>query len=131
MGEPIVTREQELEAIRKFAVVVYPTNPSIDEYRKSGNTRNYRGRRYYLFNKYGITLEQYDKMCIEQDWRCAACKKSTPYRLVVDHDHTTGKVRALLCSGCNAAMASIDNPELLQQLLDYKKRFLPLEQNAI
>ena len=56
-------------------------------------------RRYY-----GITVEQYDAMFAAQHGRCAICEthqRDMNYALAVDHDHATGKVRALLCHKCN------------------------------
>lgn len=52
---------------------------------------------------YGITLEQYNQMAAEQQHVCGLCgeKPTTQKRMHVDHDHATGKVRALLCHHCN------------------------------
>ena len=47
----------------------------------------------------GLTLETYAWMEHDQDRACASCGDRV--ELVVDHDHATGKVRALLCSSCN------------------------------
>ena len=49
---------------------------------------------------YGITLEDYNAMYERQGGRCAICGAGG--KLVVDHDHKTGKVRELLCHLCNA-----------------------------
>jgi hypothetical protein len=44
--------------------------------------------------------------------------------LHVDHDHTTGEVRALLCSGCNSAMGMLkDDLYRMQALLAYRLRW--------
>lgn len=53
--------------------------------------------------KYGITIEQYEQMFRSQDGACAICEKiwTGGKRLGVDHNHTTGRVRKLLCDGCN------------------------------
>lgn len=51
---------------------------------------------------YGITLVQYNQMCVQQKNRCKICfrpPKALP--LYVDHDHKTGRVRGLLCFRCN------------------------------
>lgn len=61
--------------------------------------------------KYGITNEDYERMLAEQRGLCAGCSnpetkvvKGTVVRLSIDHDHTTGKVRGLLCDLCNRAV---------------------------
>ena len=63
-----------------------------------------------LLRYYGITLEQRDALLALQDGKCAICAvvfsvkpKGSP-RINVDHSHSSGKVRGLLCSGCNFAV---------------------------
>ena len=79
--------------------------------------------------KHGITPEDYDRLWAEQAGRCAnaACDFTAPlvmldYRqgLQVDHNHKTGQVRQLLCSGCNRALGAIDdNVSRLRGLIEY------------
>ncbi len=57
-------------------------------------------RRTRLKRKYGITPECVEKMRAAQGGCCAICDRKTT-RLFVDHCHTTGRVRALLCQTCN------------------------------
>jgi Recombination endonuclease VII len=72
--------------------------------------------------KYGITLEQYQAMLEKQNGVCAVggehCKSGRA--LSVDHDHTTGKLRGLLCGNCNRGIGYLqDDPELIRAALEY------------
>lgn len=57
-------------------------------------------KRRHLKQKYGLTPAQVDAMREAQDGRCAICDRRTA-RLFVDHCHTKGHVRSLLCQTCN------------------------------
>jgi hypothetical protein len=58
-----------------------------------------------LAQVYGLSVEDYNAMLARQGGACAICKQAPTRRpLFVDHCHTTGKVRGLLCHGCNAAL---------------------------
>lgn len=76
--------------------------------------------------QYGLSLEQYRKMLKEQNNTCKSCKKSeTSTRagkvldLSVDHDHKTGRVRALLCGACNTSLGLLK--EDFYKILDLAK----------
>lgn len=56
-----------------------------------------------LQQRYGITLDDYNAMFARQEGKCAICGTGDK-KLVVDHDHATGRVRRLLCSLCNAML---------------------------
>jgi Recombination endonuclease VII len=79
--------------------------------------------------QYGITREQYDQMLAAQNGGCAICSRPETavingkvMELAVDHDHKTGKVRALLCSTCNTSLGGFqDSPALLQKAIEYLK----------
>lgn len=76
-------------------------------------------RRINLATKYGITPEEYEALRVAQNYRCAICamhesdlprstgrprkdgSRADGTALAVDHCHTTGNVRALLCHRCN------------------------------
>ncbi len=54
-----------------------------------------------------------------QDGRCAICHEVAP-RLAIDHDHSTGAVRGILCDPCNMGLGHFrDNPELLAEAIRY------------
>ena len=76
--------------------------------RTAWNDRNPKKRdNYRLLRQYGITLDQYKEMEIEQKGLCAICD-TKPKKLCIDHDHATGRVRKLLCHKCNLAVAWIE-----------------------
>lgn len=78
---------------------------------------------YDLRTKYGITIQDYDRMLVEQDNNCAICNEFEPIErnpLAVDHCHSTGKVRGLLCSNCNTAIGKFkENRDLLIAAVQY------------
>lgn len=77
---------------------------------------------------YGLTLEQYREMEVAQDHRCAICSEpaKTANRLHVDHDHTTGKIRALLCHHCNLLLGNAsDSIERLRSAIAYLQGHKP------
>jgi hypothetical protein len=85
-------------------------------YREKQETRERNWKRADAYMKrYGITVDDYNRMFAAQDRRCAACRKASEKRLAVDHCHRTGKVRWLLCNGCNSMLAfSGDDPDVLE-----------------
>jgi hypothetical protein len=76
------------------------------------------------FSTYGITDQQYREMLVEQNGKCAICKKPpTDRRLAVDHCHTTGKVRGLLCMKCNTGLGHFeDNLKFLEEAQEYLRK---------
>lgn len=72
--------------------------------------------------KYGIKPADFWALVEKQDGGCAICdtKPANPLLLVVDHNHDTGKVRGLLCGGCNTGLGIFgDSPERLERALGY------------
>ena len=76
--------------------------------------------------KYGIVYEDYLSMHREQDYKCKICKRHADdfkHKLVVDHDHKTGKVRALLCNNCNSQLHVLENKELYDKYMNYLNEY--------
>ena len=74
--------------------------------------------------KYGISLQDYNLMYEQQNGSCKICGSTDPQRgnkhFMVDHDHTTGKVRGLLCAPCNMGLGLLgDNISTLQNAINY------------
>lgn len=68
--------------------------------------------------RYGLSTENYYKLFDLQNNKCAICKLEK--KLHIDHCHKTGKVRGLLCFGCNAAIGQFnDDTKLLKNAIEY------------
>lgn len=68
--------------------------------------RKYETGRRRQLQKYGLTLEQFDEQLAKQNGVCAICQQleTGGKSLAVDHCHSTGVVRGLLCGSCNRAL---------------------------
>lgn len=89
-------------------------------------------KNYDLQKKYGITLDDFMEMFEDQNGKCKICSrdvkkfstsKSKQDAAVVDHDHTTGLVRGLLCHSCNRAIGLFnDEYAILLKAAEYIKQ---------
>lgn len=91
-----------------------------------------RSRDAKILKTYGLTRERFDQIVQEQGGVCAICHENRNYRgerLYVDHDHETGIVRGLLCSGCNVAIGYLrNNPFLAEAVAGYLCEHIELTQ---
>lgn len=102
-----------------------------NEYRKKLRENNpeklrLSNRNTKLKQAYGLTHEQVEEMKRLQDYCCYTCGKPESEAgskgLVVDHNHTTGKVRKLLCSTCNTSLGlAKEDVGILTSLINYLK----------
>ena len=73
----------------------------------------------HIKHRYGLTLDKWHDMLIAQQGRCAVCNE-TMTDPVVDHCHSSGDVRKLLCRLCNIAAGAVkDNPSIAINLSKY------------
>lgn len=103
---------------------------------KNAERRNITGKAWYkrnpdrskhnhLMREYGISLDDYNKLLVIQQDKCAICgthKSLHDKGLCVDHCHVTGKVRGLLCLKCNRGIGFLkDDSELCLKAHHYLK----------
>lgn len=88
-------------------------------------------RRRKLMSQYGITLERQGEMIVEQGGLCAVCllpldlesNYRSKYAPCLDHDHATGKHRAIIHRVCNVALGQFaDDPIVLRRAADYLEK---------
>jgi hypothetical protein len=126
---------------------VIDVTPSLREHRrellrakygvqsKHHDKKKQRERRqdYLLRLKYNITLEDFQALIAAQYFSCAICQQpfavlkesAKGHRPHVDHRHSDGKVRGLLCNNCNRGLGYFqDDPEIAQAAVEYLRRHL-------
>jgi len=94
------------ECIKQQTSKYYHSNPRI-------------AKNSELKRKFGITLDQYNQMLVDQEYKCACCGTLNPQGkgiFHVDHCHKTGVIRGLLCHLCNTGIGKLgdDLPGLLK-----------------
>jgi hypothetical protein len=74
----------------------------------------------HIEKTYGIDIEEFERLKEKQNNRCAVCDRET--KLCIDHDHSSGKVRGLLCNSCNSGIGFLgDDDAGVKKALDYLK----------
>lgn len=84
--------------------------------------RNSRQEHRYSYKRlYGVGTDFYDNLLSIQGGVCAICfSPPGADALAIDHCHTTGAVRGLLCRSCNAGLGRYnDDPARLRRAADY------------
>lgn len=91
-----------------------------------------KGHRASLRRRYGIDVDEYNARFNDQGGCCAICHRPADVvtkkgqRLAVDHDHTTGRVRGLLCHRCNTGLHFLENVEWKESAMRYLRECTPV-----
>jgi hypothetical protein len=108
-----------------------------EDSRRNGEkiVRTHRRRDYLLRYNYGITLEDFHALIVAQCFSCAICKRAFEpstegeghknYQPHLDHRHSDGKIRGVLCNNCNRGLGYFrDDPEIAQAAVEYLKKHI-------
>lgn len=114
----------------------YKFSRSVDGYSTRCKSCNYvSGRISRLKCKFKISLEDFNLLLKNQQYCCKLCERKEndviystvikgPKQFAVDHDHSTGVIRGLLCSQCNQGLGNFkDSSNLLRKAADYIDSF--------
>jgi len=109
---------------------------NLEEYRAYGRDKYQANRERYAMlaaaRRRNISLSYYESLIESQNNLCAICgneetrissRSNEITRLCIDHDHASGKVRALLCANCNSGIGKFkDDIQILQSAIEYLKK---------
>lgn len=123
-------RDKKLEQYRAKQREYHHANKEKRNAQRRANADPRRSKDARLRKQYGITIEQYDAMLEVQGGVCAICGEPETSRnqhgvrgLAVDHCHTHGNVRSLLCAACNLAIGHMrEDRAYAEKLLAYVER---------
>lgn len=116
-------REANPEKVRESARRYYHANADRmrEKNRVYQKTQRVRILKKERARRYGLDEAALDAMLEQQGGKCAICGNDT--RLEVDHCHDTGRVRGLLCGGCNRGIGMFgDAPARMRAAADYIER---------
>lgn len=87
-----------------------------DQYNATMRTYHKQNYGRLRLGRYKLSESDYSKMLFDQKGLCAMCSSPPPAgkKLVIDHEHKTGKVRGLLCYGCNRILHVFDTEDKLK-----------------
>lgn len=121
-------RESRLASMDAYREAHRDELAAREQRRRDSRTAEER-RDIWLRQRYGFTLEDFNRLAAEQDWRCAICGDKEP--LFVDHDHRCDQGhakhkacsacrRGLICRNCNLGLGHLgDSPTQLSAALAY------------
>lgn len=115
--------------VPKGIKIPYEDREEKAQYKRDYNNSRYcpeRNKNNKLLKAYGISLDDYNSLLVEQEGCCAICKRHHSLfmrKLSVDHDHKTGRVRGLLCKDCNTSLGQFnDDVDTLLSAVSYLNR---------
>ena len=93
------------------------TAKESSEYRKKYPYKN-------AARKYSIPEEQVEAMWATENCMICNAPRKADKMLCIDHCHSTGRIRGVLCDDCNIALGKFkDNPESLKQAILYLEKY--------
>lgn len=116
-----IENRNRYEPVEKVEIVLSAEEISLKELIKKTKTKE-----RMLMRRYNLSIYDYEKMYLSQNKCCKICNIELPLGtlkgLYVDHCHKTGKVRGLLCRGCNFTLGIYkDNIEMFINFIKYLK----------
>lgn len=113
--------ERNTDAVKARTRARYAENRKeiMADQRRYHSLINPNSRLAFQAKKYGISLDQFFTMVELQGGVCAICSR-VPKRWSIDHCHSTGKVRGLLCTTCNSGLGFFrDDTDVLHTAIGY------------
>ena len=133
----LCNKEKDLSAFKKGVKYKGGYRPQCTDCSRSYNNKMHHKHKHkhpYDYEKdkdnklkraYGISYQEYLHMLDAQEGQCAICGTTDTGKrkaFAVDHCHTCGEVRGLLCAPCNTAIGSLkEDLEIMQRAMDYVK----------
>ncbi len=129
-GFKSICRDCCREQAKKYRQDPIKNREKVKKWKRSNPEALAKQKLRQSLRQYGLSVNDYEYMLVEQDSACAICKEqcSTGKRLAVDHCHSSGRVRGLLCFGCNATLGRVkDSTNTLKSMIEYLEKSKSVE----
>lgn len=100
----------------------YTSSNNCFQCSQASNEKRLKSARWRRIEKeYGLTQSEFDAMLSNQNHQCSICFSALHEKNThIDHSHSTGKVRSLLCNKCNQAIGLLnEDTEILTSAINY------------
>lgn len=121
--------QMHIKEYRRRKTAEYRQQQSVRDAHNTAERQRAKDERYSfvrLVRSYGMEVIDFAYRLRAQDFKCAACRDvlGMGRETHIDHCHTTGEVRGILCSRCNLSLGHAkDTPQRLRALADYLERY--------
>ena len=106
--------EQETKFYGRSTICRACTKQTVKLWReKNKDKQRLISKRARVKHKYGLDLED-----VVTEGECPICLK-TDKRLVIDHCHTSGRVRGFICHNCNTLLGHVENTDKMKRVQEY------------
>jgi hypothetical protein len=82
-----------------------------------------KGRLYTIRNAYGLSAEEYVSLYKKNSGKCHICDREldllAKQKTHIDHCHTTGRIRGMLCPQCNTKIAAVVDQIGTDKIVEY------------
>jgi hypothetical protein len=112
---------KEVKPLEEFTPRERSGNKIIYRNRSCKTCRSKINRNFGLRKRYGITAEEYDSLLADQGGTCALCDREPIGNEVfsVDHEHSTNRVRGIVCQPCNVAIGFFETRIDVERMRQY------------
>lgn len=106
-------KDFSIRTCKNCSIEYMPTSCNQKYCKRCGQYKGYRGKAVYVrLRRYDITQATYEQFVLKRNGLCHLCDEQG---IQIDHCHSTGEARGLLCTACNFKLVGLEDHAWLQK----------------